>query len=404
MRSQKLYMLKLSHKAYSMPASPIRKLVPSADIALQKGHKVYHLNIGQPDIPSPIQSIDALREWNIPVISYTRSEGTLEYREALAKYYQRKGFSDLGPNNFMVTNGGSEALIFALSLIANPDDEIIIPEPFYANYNGFAVQTEVNVVPIPSSIESGFALPDISDFEAKITDKTKAIVICHPGNPTGYMYSEDELLKLKDLVIKNNLYLISDEVYREFSYDENHISVLSFPELKEHAIIIDSESKRFSMCGIRLGAMISRNEKLMEGAMKFAQARLSPVLISQVIAAAAHQDSNGYLLQAKAEYAERRNYIVDALNKINGVFVPKPKGAFYCVAKLPVDDAEDFAKWMLEEFDYQGRTIMVAPAAGFYSTAGSGKNEVRIAYVLEIPELEKAVKILEEGLKAYNAK
>ena len=387
-----------------MPASPIRKLVPSADIAQQKGLKVYHLNIGQPDIPSPIESIDSMHDWNIPVISYTRSEGTVEYRQALTKYYHSKGFTDLDISNFMVTNGGSEALIFALSLIANPGDEVIIPEPFYANYNGFAVQSDVTVVPIHSDIESGFALPPISEFEKKITEKTRAIVICHPGNPTGYLYTREELDQLRDLVLKHDLYLISDEVYREFTYDDNYVSVLSYPELKDHAIIIDSESKRFSMCGIRLGALISRNKNLLAAAMKFAQARLSPVLISQVIATAAHKDSAGYLLQAKAEYAERRNFIVDALNQIDGVFVPKPKGAFYCVAKLPVEDAEDFAKWMLEEFDYHGETVMVAPNAGFYSTPDMGKNEVRIAYVLNTEELAKAVKILEEGLKAYNAR
>ena len=395
-------MPQLSDKAHQMPASPIRKLMPSADIAQKKNVKVIHLNIGQPDIPSPIQSIEAMHDWNMPVISYTRSEGTVEYREALVKYYHSKGFTDLDINNFIVTNGGSEALIFTMSLIANPGDEIIIPEPFYANYNGFSVQSDVKVVPVSSSIESGFALPPIADFEKLITSKTKAIVICHPGNPTGYLYSKEELDQLRDLVLKHDLYLISDEVYREFTYDVPHISVLSYPELKDHAIVIDSESKRFSMCGIRLGAMISRNQELMAAALKFAQARLSPVLISQVIAAAAHQESAGYLLQAKAEYAERRNYIVDALNQIEGVFVPKPKGAFYCVAKLPVEDAEDFAKWMLEEFDYNGETIMVAPNAGFYSTPGKGKNEVRIAYVLNIEDLERAVKILEEGLRVYN--
>ena len=397
-------MPKLSHKAGLMPASPIRKLVPSADIAMNKGLNVYHLNIGQPDIPSPIQSIDALHEWNIPVIAYTRSEGTLEYREALTEYYHRKGFADLSPKNFMVTNGGSEALLFSLSLIANAGDEIIIPEPFYANYNGFSVQTDVKVVPISANIENGFALPDIADFEKKITSKTRAIVICHPGNPTGYLYSKEELDKLRDLVLKHDLYLISDEVYREFTYDEMHVSVLSYPELADNVIVIDSESKRFSMCGIRLGALISRNENLLAAAMKFAQARLSPVLISQVIATAAHRESAGYLMQAKAEYAERRNFIVDALNQIDGVFVPKPKGAFYCVAKLPVENAEDFAKWMLEEFEYNGETIMVAPNAGFYSTPNAGMDEVRIAYVLQIPELEKAVKILEEGLRAYHLK
>ncbi|MDG4950054.1 pyridoxal phosphate-dependent aminotransferase [Weeksellaceae bacterium KMM 9724] len=397
-------MPKLSHKADQMPASPIRKLMPSADIAMQKGLNVYHLNIGQPDIPSPIQSIEAMHEWNIPVLAYTRSEGTLEYREALTTYYHGKGFSDLTPSNFMVTNGGSEALLFTLSLIANAGDEIIIPEPFYANYNGFSVQTDVNVVPISASIESGFALPDIADFEKKITDKTRAIVICHPGNPTGYLYSKEELDKLRDLVLKHDLYLISDEVYREFTYDENHISVLAYPDLAQNAIVIDSESKRFSMCGIRLGAMISRNEELLAAAMKFAQARLSPVLVSQIIATAAHRESAGYLMQAKAEYSQRRNFVVDALNRIDGVFVPKPKGAFYCVAKLPVENAEDFAKWMLEDFEYNGETVMVAPNTGFYSTPNSGLDEVRIAYVLEISELDKAVKILEKGLEAYRAR
>ncbi|MDO5655679.1 MAG: pyridoxal phosphate-dependent aminotransferase [Flavobacteriaceae bacterium] len=394
-------MPQLSKKSANMPASPIRKLVPSADVAVQKGLNVYYLNIGQPDIPSPVNALAALQDWDIPVISYTRSEGTVEYREALVDYFHSKGFSDLDISNFVVTNGGSEALMFALGLIANPGDEIIIPEPFYANYNGFAVQSEVNVVPISSDIESGFALPPIVDFEKKITEKTRAIVICHPGNPTGYLYSKEELDQLRDLVLKYDLYLISDEVYREFTYDIPHYSVLNYPELKNHVIVIDSESKRFSMCGIRLGAMISRNKELMAAALKFAQARLSPVLISQVIATAAHKDSVQYLQHAKAEYDSRRNYIVKALNQIPGVFVPKPQGAFYCVARLPVEDAEHFAQWMLEEFDYKGETVMVAPNAGFYSTSGKGKNEVRIAYVLEIEELEKAVVVLAAGLEAY---
>lgn len=394
-------MPQLSDKAMRMPASPIRKLMPSADIALKKGVKVHHLNIGQPDIKSPLASIDAMKNWSEDVISYTRSEGTIEYREALTNYYHAKGFENLTPDNFIITNGGSEALIFTMSLIANAGDEIIIPEPFYANYNGFSVQTDVKVVPITSHIENGFALPPIAAFEEKITPKTKAIVICHPGNPTGYMYSKEELDQLRDLVLKHDLYLISDEVYREFTYGAKHHSVLEYAELKDNAIIIDSESKRFSMCGIRLGAMISRNEKLMAYALKFAQARLSPVLISQVIASAAHQDSTAYLEEAKEEYAKRRDFVVEALNNIEGVFAPNPKGAFYCVAQLPVEDAEDFAKWMLEEFELNGETIMVAPVAGFYATPGKGKNEIRIAYVLKIEDLEKAVKILETGLKAY---
>lgn len=394
----------LSHNAALMPASPIRKLIPSADIAISKGHHVFYLNIGQPDIESPKPAIDALHNWQENVISYTRSEGTVQYREALAQYYNSIGLEDLRPENFMITNGGSEALIFALSLIANPGDEVIIPEPFYANYNGFAVQAGVKVVPINSTIESGFALPDIESFEEKINPKTRAIIICHPGNPTGYLYTKEELEKLRNLVIKHNLFLISDEVYREFTYDSQHHSVLEFPELKEHVIVIDSESKRFSMCGIRLGALISRNKELLQAALKFAQARLSPVLISQVIAAAAHQSPRQYLSEAQKKYEKRRDFVVEALNKIPGVFAPKPRGAFYCVASLPVEDAEDFAQWLLEEFSYEGNTLMVAPAAGFYSTPNAGKNQVRIAYVLDIPELEKAVKVLEEGLKAYQNK
>lgn len=391
----------LSDKAYKMPASPIRKLVPSADVAAAKGTKVLYLNIGQPDIASPVEAIKTLRDWDSPIISYTRSEGTVEYRQALVQYYHEKGFKDLEPHNFIVTNGGSEALIFTLNLIANPGDEVIIPEPFYANYNGFSVQTDVSVVPITSQIEDSFSLPPIADFEKKITNKTKAIIICHPGNPTGYLYSQEELEQLKDLVLKHNIYLISDEVYREFTYDVSHTSVLSMDELKDHAIVIDSESKRFSMCGIRLGAIICRNQEFIEAGIKFAQARLSPSEISQKIAASAHQNSKDYLEKAKKEYKERRDYLVKALNKIEGVFAPEPKGAFYCVAQLPVEDTEDFAKWLLEDFEYEGHTIMLAPAAGFYATPEKGKNEVRIAYVLEVKELKKAMKILEEGLKAY---
>lgn len=394
-------MPELSHKAAKMPASPIRKLMPSADIAKKKDLNVYHLNIGQPDIPSPVESIKALHEWSAPVLSYTRSEGTVEYREALTKYFHSKGFTDLDISNFIVTNGGSEALLFALGVIADPEEEVIIPEPFYANYNGFTTQSSVQVVPISSDIKTGFALPSISEFEKKITDKTKAIVICHPGNPTGYLYSKEELDELKDLVLKHDLFLISDEVYREFTYDAEHYSVLNYPELEDHAIIIDSESKRFSMCGLRLGAVVSRNKEFMASALKFAQARLSPVIVSQRIATAAHDGGKVYLAQAKNEYIKRRDYLIEALNKIEGVFAPKPRGAFYCVAQLPVDDAEHFAKWMLEEFDYKGETIMVAPAAGFYSTPGKGKSEVRIAYVLNVEDLGKAVRILEEGLKAY---
>lgn len=395
-------MPKLSDNVSRMPASPIRKLVPSADIAKRKGLNVLHLNIGQPDVPSPVTAIEALHKWDVPVISYTRSEGTVEYREALCEYFHSHGFKDLKPNNFLVTNGGSEAIIFALSIIGDTGDEVIIPEPFYANYNGFSAQTNLKVVPVSSHIEDGFSLPSIEEFEKRITDKTRAIVICHPGNPTGYLYTKRELDKLAELVIKHDLFLISDEVYREYVYDDKHVSILSYPILKDNAIVIDSESKRFSMCGIRLGAIVSRNQEFLSAGLKYAQARLSPSLISQVIATEAHKSADDYFKKSKEEYDSRRKFLVEELNKIEGITCPKPKGAFYCVAKLPVDNAESFAKWMLEEFEYKGETVMVAPAAGFYATPGMGEKEVRIAYVLEKEELKRAVEVLDAGIKAYN--
>lgn len=397
-------MPKLSDNVNRMPASPIRKLVPSADIAKKKGLNVLHLNIGQPDVPSPVTAIEALHKWDVPVISYTRSEGTVEYREALCEYFHSHGFKDLKPNNFLVTNGGSEAIIFALSIIGDAGDEVIIPEPFYANYNGFSAQTNLKVVPVSSHIEDGFSLPSIEEFEKRITDKTRAIVICHPGNPTGYLYTKSELDKLAELVIKHDLFLISDEVYREYVYDDKHVSILSYPILKDNAIVIDSESKRFSMCGIRLGAIVSRNQEFLSAGLKYAQARLSPSLISQVIATEAHKSADEYFKESKKEYDSRRNFLVEELNKIDGIICPNPKGAFYCVAKLPVDNAESFAKWMLEEFEYKGETVMVAPAAGFYATPGMGEKEVRIAYVLEKEELKRAVEVLDAGIKAYNNK
>lgn len=395
-------MPKLSDNVNRMPASPIRKLVPSADIAKGKGLNVLHLNIGQPDVPSPITAIEALHKWDIPVISYTRSEGTVEYREALCEYFHGHGFKDLNPNNFLVTNGGSEAIIFTLSIIGDMGDEVIIPEPFYANYNGFSAQTNLKIIPISSHIEDGFSLPSIEEFEKRITDKTRAIVICHPGNPTGYLYTKRELDKLAELVIKHDLFLISDEVYREYVYDDKHVSILSYPILKDNAIVIDSESKRFSMCGIRLGAIVSRNQKFLSAGLKYAQARLSPSLISQAIATEAHKSADEYLKKSKEEYNSRRNFLVEELNKVDGIICPNPKGAFYCVAKLPVDNAESFAKWMLEEFEYKGETVMVAPAAGFYATPEMGEKEVRIAYVLEKEELKRAVEVLDKGIKAYN--
>lgn len=394
-------MPKLSSKGDRMPSSPIRKLTPYAEAAKQKGVKVYHLNIGQPDIPSPKPAIDAYHALPFDVISYTNSEGTAEYRKSLSDYYKNRGYA-IEPENLIATNGGSEALLFTFGIIANPGDEIIIPEPFYANYNSFATQSEVNIVPIKASIEDNFGLPPISSFEEKITSKTKAILICHPGNPTGYLYSQKELEQLKDLVIKHDLYLISDEVYAEYVYSgEDHVSVLSFDELKDHAIIIDSESKRFSMCGARLGAIISRNKEVMARAMKFAQARLSPCLTSQYAASKAHQNIGTYFDDCRAEYVSRRDLLVSELNEIPGVVCPNPKGAFYCMVELPVDDAEKFAIWLLNDFNHEGETVMVAPGNGFYSNPESVKNQVRMAYVLNKEELKRSVDILKTALKKY---
>lgn len=396
-------MPQLSVKGELMPSSPIRKLVPYADKAKQRGIKVYHLNIGQPDIPSPAPALDAYHHLPFDVIAYTHSEGTPEYRKSLSDYYKGRGY-DVETNNIIVTNGGSEALLFTFGVIANPDDEIIIPEPFYANYNSFAVQSEVKIVPIKSSIENNFGLPPIESFEEKITDKTKAILICHPGNPTGYLYSREELEKLKDLVLKYDLYLISDEVYAEYVYGgEEHVSVLSFEELKNNVIIIDSESKRFSMCGARLGAMISRNKDVLARAMKFAQARLSPVLTSQYAAAKAHENTGSYYEDCRAEYISRRDLTVSELNKIPGVICPNPKGAFYCMVELPVDDAEKFAIWLLNDFELDGETVMVAPGNGFYSNPESVKNQVRIAYVLKKEDLQRSIEILRVALEKYNS-
>lgn len=396
-------MPQLSVKAELMPSSPIRKLVPYADKAKQRGTKVYHLNIGQPDIHSPAAALDAIHSLPFDVLAYTHSEGTLEYREALTNYYKNRGY-DVAPDNFIITLGGSEALLFTFGVIANPDDEIIIPEPYYANYNSFACQSEVKIVPIKSSIQNNFALPPIESFEEKITDKTRAILICHPGNPTGYLYSKEELEKLKDLVLKHDLYLISDEVYAEYVYGgESHTSVLSFDELKNNVIVIDSESKRFSMCGSRIGAMISRNKDVMQRALKFAQARLSPVLTSQYAASKAHANVGSYFDDCRAEYVSRRDLLVSELNKIPGVICPNPKGAFYCMVELPVDDAEKFAIWLLNDFELDGETVMVAPGNGFYSDPESVKNQVRIAYVLRKQDLLRSVEILRVALEKYNS-
>ena len=396
-------MPKLSQRAGRMPASPIRKLVPYALAAKARGTKVYHLNIGQPDIETIPAALEALKHIDLKVLEYALSEGNIEYRKQLEKYYHSLGFTDLTTDNFIVTNGGSEALNFALSLLCDDGDEIIIPEPYYANYNGFSNAIGVKVVAVPSSIDSGFALPNIEEFEKKITDKTRAILVCNPGNPTGYLYNRDELQKLAEIALKHDIVIISDEVYREYVYDgEKLISMLEFAEIAENSIIIDSESKRYSMCGVRIGCLVTRSKKLHDAAIKFAQARLSPVLLGQIIATAAHNDDAEYINSVRDEYTKRRNLLVELLNEIPGVKCPKPKGAFYCVAELPVNDADDFAQWLLEHFSDKGETVMVAPASGFYSVPELGKKQVRIAYVLKSEDLKRSVELLKIALEEYN--
>jgi len=384
-----------------MPESPIRKLVPYAEDAKKRGVKVYHLNIGQPDIKTPQIALDAVKNNAIETLSYARSEGSEEYREKLAKYYVKNNINATA-NDIVVTTGGSEALLFTMGSITNPGDEIIIPEPFYANYNGFSTASGVTVVPVISSIDTNFALPKIEDFEKLITKNTKAILICNPGNPTGYLYSKEEVEKLKLLVLKHDLFLIADEVYREFTYDGlTHNSVMSLDGLEENAIVIDSVSKRYSMCGARIGCIVSKNKEFIKTAIKFAQARLSPPTYALLASEAALDTPQSYFDDVKEEYVDRRNTLITELEKIEGVKVAKPKGAFYCVAQLPVKDSDHFAQWLLETFNYQNETVMVAPASGFYSTPGEGKNQVRIAYVLNKKDLITSVKILGEALKAY---
>ena len=384
-----------------MPASPIRKLVPYAETAKKAGKIVYHLNIGQPDIETPEVALNAVRNMDRKVIEYSHSAGFESYRKGLSDYYKKTGLP-IETEDIIITTGGSEALIFGFMTTCDPGDEVIIPEPFYANYNGFAVTAGLTVVPVASSIESGFALPPVEEFEKKITSKTRAIVICNPGNPTGYLYSQEELEKLRDIVLKYDLYLFADEVYREFCYDgAQPFSVMNLKGIEENVIMIDSVSKRYSMCGARIGALISKNKLVMSAALKFGQARLSPPTIEQIAAEAALNTPQSYFDDVVDEYVTRRNIMVDGLNAIPGVFCPKPSGAFYCVARFPVDDAEKFCQWLLEDFDYKGQTVMMAPANGFYSTPGSGKNEARIAYVLNQESLHNAVKCLEEALKVY---
>jgi len=394
-------MPKISERGLNMPESPIRKLVPFAEKAKSKGVGVIHLNIGQPDIETPKVALDAVKNISMEVYEYSHSAGNESYRIGLAKYYDKIS-PGITHENVMVTTGGSEALAFAFTACLNLGDEVIIPEPFYANYNGFAEATGVNVVPISSSIESGFALPKIEEFEKNITSKTKAILICNPGNPTGYLYSKEELNKLRDLVKKHDLYLFADEVYREFCYDgKEHNSLLTLEGVENNVIVVDSVSKRYSMCGVRIGAMISRNKEVMTTALKLAQARLSPPLLGQIAGEAALQTPDSYFEKVSKEYVERRDILVDGLNSIDGVFCPKPGGAFYAVAQLPVNDTEKFCQWMLEDFSFEGETVMMAPASGFYSTPGKGKNEVRLAYVLEKDKLRKAIRCLTEALKVY---
>ena len=394
-------MPKISQKAVDMPASPIRKLVPYADKAKKEGKKVYHLNIGQPDIETPEVALNAIKDFNQKVIEYSHSAGFESYRVGLAEYYQKTGIP-VNTEDIIITTGGSEALIFGFMSTCDPGDEIIIPEPFYANYNGFAVTAGLSVVPVASSIESGFALPPVEEFEKKITAKTKAILICNPGNPTGYLYSKEELEKLRDIVKKHDLFLFADEVYREFCYDGAvPFSTMNLEGIENNVIMIDSVSKRYSMCGARIGALISKNNEVIASALKFGQARLSPPTIDQIASEAALKTPQSYFDDVVAEYVQRRNIMVDGLNSIPGVFCPKPSGAFYCVAKFPVDDTEKFCQWLLEDYQYEGATVMMAPASGFYSTIGSGKNEARIAYVLNQDSLKASVKILEEALKVY---
>lgn len=391
----------ISKKGELMPQSPIRKLVPFAEAAKKNGIKVYHLNIGQPDINTPKVALDAVKNNNIEVLSYARSEGSETYREKLTNYYKKNNIV-ITPQNIIATTGGSEALLFTMGSITDPGDEIIIPEPFYANYNGFSTASGVTVVPVISKIENNFALPNINDFEKLITKKTKAILICNPGNPTGYLYSKEEILKLKHLVLKHDLFLIADEVYREFTYDNNtHYSVMAESGLEQHAIMIDSVSKRYSMCGARIGCIVSKNKSFMDTAIKFAQARLSPPTYALLASEAALDTPQVYFDEVIEEYVERRDTLITELKKIEGVKVANPKGAFYCVAELPVTDTDHFARWILEKFHHNNETVMVAPASGFYSSEGEGKNQVRIAYVLNKEDLIRCVEILKIALASY---
>jgi aspartate aminotransferase len=387
-----------------MPESPIRKLAPFAEMAKKKGHKVYHLNIGQPDIKSPELAIEAIKNIDLSIIEYGPSAGYESYRKKLADFYTRQ-YVRVATEDIMITTGGSEALLFALGSIMDQGDEIIIPEPFYANYSAFSAESGATVVPVVSTIETGFALPPIEEFEKLINTKTKAILICNPSNPTGHLYSESEILQLGKLAKEYDLFLIADEVYREFIYDEDiHYSVMNLEGLEQNVIMIDSVSKRYSMCGARIGCMVTKNKEVISAAMKFAQARLCPPTIEQIACEAAIDTPKSYFDEVISEYKERRDTLISELNKIEGVIVTKPKAAFYCIAQLPVDNTDDFAQWLLESYDLNGETVMVAPAAGFYSTPGMGLNQVRIAYVLKKEDLISAVNILKSAIPAYNSR
>lgn len=391
----------ISVKGINMPESPIRKLVPYAEQAKKDGKTVFHLNIGQPDIATPQVALDAIKNIDREVIEYSHSAGYQPYRAKLANYYKGIGI-DVTDEEIIVTTGGSEALVFGFMSCFNPGDEVIIPEPFYANYNGFAETAGIKIKPVTATIENGFALPPILDFEKQITPKTKGIVICNPGNPTGYLYSKEELEQLAAIVKKHDLFLFADEVYREFCYDgAKPFSTMNLKGIEEHTILIDSVSKRYSMCGARIGALITHNKDVLKSVLKFAQARLSPPTLAQIASEAALDTPQSYFTDVIEEYVERRDIMVDGLNNIEGVECPKPKGAFYCIAKFPIDNSDKFCQWLLEEFEYGNQTVMMAPATGFYASKGLGKNEVRIAYVLKKDDLHKAVKCIEEALKLY---
>ncbi|OFY39689.1 MAG: aspartate aminotransferase [Bacteroidetes bacterium GWF2_40_14] len=394
-------MLTLSRKANEMPASPIRKLVPFANAAKKRGIKVYHLNIGQPDVASPKEALEAVKNASPTLISYPDSAGNESYRIGLAKYYQGINI-DVAYDEINITTGGSEALQIALAITCNPTDEVIVMEPFYTNYNSFALQNDVILKPIATNIEDGFALPDASEFEKLIGPKTKGIIICNPGNPTGCLYTQESLVKLGEMAKKHGLFIYSDEVYREFCYtDAPHFSCMHIKGLEQNVILIDSVSKRYSLCGVRIGAIVSKNKEVMKAVLRYAQARLCSPAYGQIAAEGALATPKEYFAAVRQEYMERRDVMVEALNKMDGVFSPKPMGAFYTVARLPIDDSDKFAKWLLEDFSYENQTVMVAPAAGFYATPGKGRNEVRIAYVLKIEDLKAAMKCLEVALKQY---